>query len=338
MLTRAGLAWGNLAQYDVIVTGVRAYERRKDLRAYNHRLIEYVEGGGTLIVQYNKFEFNEAQYGPYPGEGQHRPRHRRERAGDGARARTIRSSRVPNRIDRRGVGGLGAGARAVLPRRARSAVRGPRGDCRIRSRTTRGRSAARWSRRSVGKGRWIYVGLDLWRQLPAGTDGAYQLLANLLALGRTEKTARPARERSDLTCWSSAAGRPARPPPGRWRWPARACRCSIARRSPATSRAAAGSACARCGAFPISRTALDGSHAPVSRLYLEGPRRVGRAHLARAGGADGPPRRVRRPARCGSRVEAAPTWSRARGSRRRSETADGVECARATGASSRRRS
>jgi hypothetical protein len=34
----------------------------------------------------------------------------------------------------------------------------------------------------VGKGRWLYVGLALWRQLPAGTAGAYQLLANLLSL------------------------------------------------------------------------------------------------------------------------------------------------------------
>ena len=33
-----------------------------------------------------------------------------------------------------------------------------------------------------GKGRWIYVGLGLWRQLPAGVDGAYQLLANLVSL------------------------------------------------------------------------------------------------------------------------------------------------------------
>jgi hypothetical protein len=33
-----------------------------------------------------------------------------------------------------------------------------------------------------GKGRWIYLGLGLWRQLPAGTDGAYQLLANLISL------------------------------------------------------------------------------------------------------------------------------------------------------------
>jgi hypothetical protein len=35
----------------------------------------------------------------------------------------------------------------------------------------------------IGRGRWLYVGLGLWRQLPAGTDGAYQLLANLLSLG-----------------------------------------------------------------------------------------------------------------------------------------------------------
>ena len=34
----------------------------------------------------------------------------------------------------------------------------------------------------VGKGRWLYIGLGLWRQLPAGTDGAYRLMANLLSL------------------------------------------------------------------------------------------------------------------------------------------------------------
>ena len=42
---------------------------------------------------------------------------------------------------------------------------------------------------SYGKGRWIYVGLGLWRQLPAGTDGAYQLLANLISLGKTPPAA-----------------------------------------------------------------------------------------------------------------------------------------------------
>ena len=43
---------------DVIMTGVRAYERRDDLRAYNRRLLDYVNAGGTMIVNYNKTEFN----------------------------------------------------------------------------------------------------------------------------------------------------------------------------------------------------------------------------------------------------------------------------------------
>jgi hypothetical protein len=42
----------------------------------------------------------------------------------------------------------------------------------------------------LGKGRWIYVGLALWRQLPAGTAGAYQLMANLLSLGKAPAAAR----------------------------------------------------------------------------------------------------------------------------------------------------
>jgi hypothetical protein len=37
---------------------------------------------------------------------------------------------------------------------------------------------------TYGKGRWLYVGLGLWRQLPAGTDGAYELMANLVSLGK----------------------------------------------------------------------------------------------------------------------------------------------------------
>ena len=42
-----------------------------------------------------------------------------------------------------------------------------------------------------GKGRWMYVGLVLWRQLPSGTDGAYRLFANLISLGKAPKPAKP---------------------------------------------------------------------------------------------------------------------------------------------------
>ena len=68
MITADDLAWGNLSRFSTIVTGVRAYDRRMDLRANNSRLLEYVRNGGTLIVQYNKTEFNQAQYGPYAAQ------------------------------------------------------------------------------------------------------------------------------------------------------------------------------------------------------------------------------------------------------------------------------
>ena len=42
MLTADDLAWGDLSRFTAIVTGVRAYERRDDLRANNSRLLDYV--------------------------------------------------------------------------------------------------------------------------------------------------------------------------------------------------------------------------------------------------------------------------------------------------------
>ena len=41
-ITADQLAYGDLSGFDVIVTGVRAYERNGDLRANNDRLLDYV--------------------------------------------------------------------------------------------------------------------------------------------------------------------------------------------------------------------------------------------------------------------------------------------------------
>ncbi|MFO0414937.1 MAG: hypothetical protein ACK50E_04735, partial [Bacteroidota bacterium] len=35
-----------------------------------------------------------------------------------------------------------------------------------------------------GKGKFVYTGLSLFRQLPAGVPGAYRLFANIIAGGR----------------------------------------------------------------------------------------------------------------------------------------------------------
>ena len=181
------LAWGDLAKYDVIVTGVRAYERRADLRAYNQRLLDYVERGGTVLVQDNKMEFNQAQYGPYKAQ--------------------VSSNRVsdedvpvkvlvpndpvftfPNAIgpsawqgwtQERGLYFLGQKDPQYvdLVSMVDSFPDNP------------GEKLGSLVEAKFGKGRWLYIGLGLWRQLPAGTVGAYQILANLISLPKAPPAA-----------------------------------------------------------------------------------------------------------------------------------------------------
>ena len=174
------LAWGDLSRFPTIVTGVRAYERRADLRANNGRLLDYVASGGTLIVQYNKFEFNEAQYGPFPAEVSN------DRVTDEfAPMRVLEPSdpvfTAPNRISdeawsgwvqERGLYFLGA-----KDSRYRDLV-----ELEDPFANNPGVKRGALVVAAHGKGKWVYVGLGLWRELPAGVAGAYQLLANLISL------------------------------------------------------------------------------------------------------------------------------------------------------------
>ena len=167
---------------DVIITGVRAYERRGDLRAYNRRLLDYAERGGTAVVQYNKFEFNQQQFGPYPAVVS-ASRVSDERAPVKPLVPSHPVFNFPNKIgpptwanwvQERGLYFLGEKDPKYvdLVSMTDSFQDNP------------GEKLGSFVEARVGKGRWIYLGLGLWRQLPAGTDGAYQLLANILALPR----------------------------------------------------------------------------------------------------------------------------------------------------------
>ena len=178
------LAWGDLDRFDVIVTGVRAYERRQDLRANNDRLLEYVDNGGVAIVQYNKFEFNQAQYGPLPAQVS-RNRVTDEHAPVRVIAQDHPAFGWPNRI--------GAPAWSGWVQERGLYFLGDRDPAYVD--LVELEDSFEWNpgvKRGAlvelqhGRGRWLYVGLGLWRQLPAGTPGAYQLLANLLSLGAVE--------------------------------------------------------------------------------------------------------------------------------------------------------
>jgi LmbE family N-acetylglucosaminyl deacetylase len=183
------MAWGDLSKYHTIVTGVRAYERRADLRANNHRLLKYVEQGGTVIVQYNRMEFNQAQYGPYKAAVTS-DRITDENAPVKVLQPTHPAFTYPNRIgpadwegwvQERGTYFLGELDPKYVdlvemqdPFEFNPGIkRGALVDARF------------------GKGRWMYVGLGLWRQLPSGTEGAYRLFANLISLGKLPAISKP---------------------------------------------------------------------------------------------------------------------------------------------------
>jgi LmbE family N-acetylglucosaminyl deacetylase len=182
MISPDDLAWGNLSRFDAIVTGVRAYERRDDLRANNSRLLEYVFNGGTLIVQYNKFEFNDAQYGPYPAKVSAN-RITNENAAPQVKTPSPLLTR-PNEI------GAAAWQNWVQERGLYFLAEDK--DSRYHDvlefddnfTYNKGAKTGALVETTYGKGHWVYVGLGLWRQLPSGTDGAYQLLANLISLGK----------------------------------------------------------------------------------------------------------------------------------------------------------
>jgi LmbE family N-acetylglucosaminyl deacetylase len=182
LIDAAELASGDLSRYNVIVTGVRAYERRPDLRANNNRLLKYVDNGGTVVVQYNKQEFNQAQYGPYPVKtGTERITDENAPVEVLVPAHPVFNT--PNKI------GPEAWAGWVQERGTYFlADRDSHYVDLVRSTDpfpyNAGAKTGALVEARYGKGRWIYVGLVLWRQLPAGTEGAYQLMANLLSLGK----------------------------------------------------------------------------------------------------------------------------------------------------------
>jgi len=190
LLDEDDLAEGDLSKYDVIVTGVRAYLNRRDLRAYNRRLLDYVSDGGTLLVQYNKLEFNDAQWGPYPKKVS-RNRVTVEEAPIRILVPDHPAFTEPNRITASDWGGW-------VQERGLYFLE-EEGDPRYQDllaaedpfEYNKGVKKGMLVEARYGKGRWIYVGLGLFRQLPAGVPSAYKLFANLLSLGRA---ARPSAE------------------------------------------------------------------------------------------------------------------------------------------------
>jgi hypothetical protein len=179
MLGANELATGNLEQFDAVVIGIRASAVREDLKAYNKRLLEYVERGGNVVWQYQTPEFDEAAYGPFPYKMGRNPE---EVSEEDARVTILDATNpifnFPNKItladfdnwvEERGSkwwGEWDARYKPLLEAHDREQPLQKGG----------------MMYAEYGQGTWVYAGYAFYRQLPAGVEGAYRLFANLISL------------------------------------------------------------------------------------------------------------------------------------------------------------
>jgi LmbE family N-acetylglucosaminyl deacetylase len=182
------LAAGNLSRFDAIVTGVRAYNVRPDLRANQNRLMDYVKNGGTLVVQYNVADGQNpfggittlANVGPYP-------------LTTGGERVTVEEAPVqfpdpaspllhqPNEITARDFDGW------IQERGLYFASKWDDHYQPLFETHDPGQKPQTGSTlyTRYGKGAYVFTALSWFRELPAGVPGAFRIFANLLSAGKT---------------------------------------------------------------------------------------------------------------------------------------------------------
>ncbi|HWZ53521.1 MAG TPA: PIG-L family deacetylase [Candidatus Acidoferrales bacterium] len=177
MLDEIALAFEDLRRYDSIVVGIRAYDLRPDLLRSNRRLLDYVQQGGSLVVQYQRDpQWISAM--PYPAT---MPDQTSRVTDANSPVRFLAPDNPvvnsPNKItladfegweQERGLYFLGSFDSHYIPVLG---LKDP-GEAEANGALVYARD---------GKGVYIYTGLSFFRELPAGVPGAYRLFVNLLS-------------------------------------------------------------------------------------------------------------------------------------------------------------
>jgi LmbE family N-acetylglucosaminyl deacetylase len=182
LLDERALATANLQQYDAIMTGTRAYAVREDLKTYNRRLQDYASSGGHLIVLYNTQELIPNQFAPFPGELTPRAEEVSEEDSPvDVLAPGSPMLNFPNPITKADFDGW------VEQRGSKFWSTWDQAYTPIIATYDKGQAPqpGGWLWAKTGKGHYTYFAYAFHRQLPYGVPGAYRLLANLLALGKS---------------------------------------------------------------------------------------------------------------------------------------------------------
>jgi LmbE family N-acetylglucosaminyl deacetylase len=178
LLSDEELDGADFSRFDAVVTGVRAYNTRARLRAAQPRLLEYVERGGTLVVQYNTDDRSLEGFalGPYPLR---------------LSANRVTVEDAPVRLVAPGDSMLAAPNRISVADfegwvQERGLYFPSEWDARYRplfAAADPGESESLGLTLAArhGRGVYVYTPLSWFRQLPAGVPGAFRLFVNLVS-------------------------------------------------------------------------------------------------------------------------------------------------------------
>ena len=182
MLSDADITTENLTQYDAVIMGVRAYNVNDNLKFYQDALLEYVEQGGTMIVQYNtnrRLKVDQEKIGPYPMEIS-RDRVTVEEAEVRFLAPDHPVLNTPNKITQADFEHWVQERGLYFPDEWDEKYTA------ILSSNDPGESPKDGGLlvAPYGQGHYIYSGYSWFRELPAGVPGAFRLFANMISIGK----------------------------------------------------------------------------------------------------------------------------------------------------------
>ena len=208
LLDDDAIAFGDLSRFDTIVVGIRAAEARPAFVANHARLRQFMERGGTLIVQYQQPEYISAGLAPYPAQMEGNSRVTDERAPVTLLSPSHPAFTFPNRIGAPDFDGW------VQERNLYAFTSFDGRYVPLLASADPGEAAQRGGQlyADVGKGRYVYTAYAWFRQLPAGVPGAYRQFANLISLPKA-----PARAGSPGRGDAPRSGAAAPPAAGRTR-------------------------------------------------------------------------------------------------------------------------
>jgi len=183
-LAEGDLAEGDLKRFDAIVTGTRAYAVRDDLRTYNQRLLDYAKNGGNLVILYNTQEFVPDRFAPFPAK---LPAGAEEVSEEDSPVEILAAGHQvfnwPNQITKADFDGW------VEQRGSKFFTEWDAAYTPMIASWDKGQTPQKggWVSARYGSGTYTYFAYAFHRQLPYGVPGAYRLLANVLALGKSPK-------------------------------------------------------------------------------------------------------------------------------------------------------